>query len=202
MGLILLCAVLAACRQPGDEASAQDTARQDPLPACEWCGTTEAPKKLDWETRIAGPKEPGEPLVLSGTVYKADGATPAADVVLYLYHTNAQGIYPKRGDETGNGRRHGYLRAWLRTRADGRYRFTTIKPASYPNRREPAHIHAVVQPPGQPEDWIDSFIFADDPLVTAEVRARLRNKGGPGLVTLERDDKGVWRGQRKIVLEK
>jgi protocatechuate 3,4-dioxygenase beta subunit len=194
-----LVATLSLLCFPLDDLAGQD--RVEPLPACEWCGATEAPEELSWETRIAGPDEPGEPLVISGKVLEADGETPAPGVVVYLYHTNAAGVYAKRGDETGNGRRHGYLRAWLRSGPDGRYRFTTIRPAPYPNRTEPAHIHAVLLEPGKPEYWIDSFMFEGDPFITPEVRAPLRNRGGPGIVRLEKDENGTWRGHRDIVLE-
>ncbi len=172
-----------------------------PLPACEWCGTSEAPVELDWQTRIASEDEPGEPLVIQGRVLHADGVTPASDVVLYVYHTNAKGVYPRRGDESGNGRRHGYLRAWMRTDSEGRYRFETIRPAAYPGSTEPAHIHAVVQEPGQPETWIDSFVFDDDPLLTERERGRLENRGGSGILNLIREN-GFWRGQRDIILER
>jgi protocatechuate 3,4-dioxygenase beta subunit len=195
-------AVLAGCRQPSSDPAAQTVAPHDALPSCEWCGATEAPKELSWDTRIAASEEAGEPLVISGTVYTADGTRPASDVVLYLYHTNAEGVYPKRGDETGNGRRHGYLRAWLQSRDDGAYRFTTIKPATYPDRTEPAHIHIVVLEPGRPEYWIDSFMFEGDPLLTPEVRVRLQNRCGSGIVSLQRDDNGIWGGHRDITLER
>ena len=172
----------------------------EPLPACEWCGAGEAPAAPGWDVRIAAPEEPGEALVLSGTVFVADGRSPAPGVILYLYHTNAGGIYPKRGDETGNGRRHGYLRGWLRTDERGRYRFTTIRPGSYPGGTEPAHIHVVVKEPGKDETYLDDFNFEDDPLVTPAYRARLRRRGGSGTIALERDAAGRWFGRRDLVL--
>lgn len=170
------------------------------LPSCEWCGAREAPADLIWTMHIPPADEPGEPLTITGTVYQADGTTPAADVLLYAYHTNAEGVYPKRGDETGNAQRHGYLRGWLRTDAEGRYRITTIRPVSYPSRSEPAHIHLTVTPPGGEEDWIDVIVFADDRLVTRRYRASRDRKGGSGIVTLEHDAESGWHGVRDIVL--
>jgi protocatechuate 3,4-dioxygenase beta subunit len=196
MRLLPALALVAAvgCASPSDGAGAQ------PLPDCEWCGAAEAPEDLSWETRIAGPDEPGDPLVIEGVVYEADGVTPAPGVVLYLYHTNAAGVYPRRGDETGNGRRHGYLRSWLRTDEAGRYLFTTIRPGSYPGRTEPAHIHVTVQAPGHDEYYVDDFVFEGDPALTPAHRARLRGRGGSGIVTLTWDERGVWRGTRDLVL--
>ncbi len=181
-------------------ANAQRGSSSDPLPACEWCGAAEAPAQLNWEIKIAGPDEPGEPLVITGTVYKADGVTPAPDIVLYVYHTNKEGVYPKRGDETGNGRRHGYLRAWLRTGTRGEYRITTIRPAPYPGRKAPAHIHITITEPDKSEYWIDSILFEGDPFLTPDYRAGLKQKGGSGIIVLEKDAEGVWRGKRDILL--
>jgi protocatechuate 3,4-dioxygenase beta subunit len=144
--------------------------------------------------------EAGERLIIEGTVFLPDGVTPASGVLVYVYHTNASGTYPKRGDETGNGRRHGYLRGWLRTGVDGRYRIETVKPGSYPTRSEPAHVHMTLQPPGQAERYIDDVVFEDDPLLTAEHRARLQQRGGSGIVRLGRDSAGVSRVTRDIYL--
>jgi protocatechuate 3,4-dioxygenase, beta subunit len=163
---------------------------------CEWCGAAEAPKKLSAVARVAGPEEPGERMVISGTILRADGKTPAAGIVLYLYHTNVNGIYPTRGNETGNAQRHGYLRGWLRTDAQGRYRIESIRPGGYPGRRDPAHIHLVVQEPGQAEYWIDELIFADDPRTAA-----VRGRKGFAVVDLTRRA-GVWTGTRNLVLPK
>ena len=198
--VLALSAMLAITGHVGRAAAVE----QEPvvsLSDCEWCGAGEAPANASWECQIAGPDEEGEALVITGTIFHADGVKPASNVVLYVYHTNAQGIYPRRGDETGNARRHGYLRGWLRTGEDGRYRISTIKPASYPTGSEPAHIHAVVLEPGRPEYWIDSFLFEGDPLLTDRRRARLDGIGGDGVVALTRDAAGIWRGERDIMLK-
>ncbi len=172
------------------------------LPDCEWCGATEAPKELSWDIRIASIDEPGEPMIISGRAFKADRKTPAAGVIFYLYHTNAEGLYAKKGNESGNGVRHGYLRGWLRTDKAGRYRFTTIKPAPYPNRSEPSHVHITVLEPGKKEYWLDSFHFKGDPLITDRIRKRFRNMGGSGVIQLKKNKNGIWIGERIIILPK
>ena len=146
--------------------------------------------------------EAGEPLILTGTVFRADGEIPAPGVIVYAYHTNAEGVYPTRGDEKGWARRHGYLRGWVKTNSEGRYRFDTIRPSTYPNRREPAHIHMTIKEPDFPEYWIDAVVFADDPLVTAQYRKDQGERGGSGIVKLTRDAEGRWVGVRDIVLER
>lgn len=150
---------------------------------------------------IPDPGKLGEPMVLSGTVLEAVGKTPAAGVVVYAYHTNAEGVYPTRGDERGWDRRHGYLRGWVKTGANGEYRFDTIRPAPYPGRRAPAHVHLVVKEPDRREYWVDEVVFTDDPLVTGAYRAHQQNRGGSGIVTPERAAGGVWQVRRDIVLE-
>ncbi len=173
------------------------------LYACEGCEAIyEHPHdSLDWRVTIPPPGEPGEPLVLTGRVLQPGGETVAPGVVLYVYHTNAEGVYPRRGDEAGWARRHGYLRGWLKTDAAGRYEIQTIRPASYPSATEPAHIHLTVKEPDRQEYWIDSFHFAGDPLLTRAFQAGLDDRGGSGIIELTRDADGVWRGHRDIILE-
>ncbi|MEL6610898.1 MAG: intradiol ring-cleavage dioxygenase [Bacteroidota bacterium] len=175
-------------------------ASAQPLPACEWCGADEAPDDLTATDTIPTHSEPGERLRLSGLVTDAEGQ-PMADVLVYAYHTNASGYYPHRKGEAGNERRHGYLRGWVRTDADGRYTFHTIRPAPYRNHTEPAHIHLTVQPPSADEVWIDDVMFEGDPLLTDAYRARLEQRGGSGIVTLTREGDGPWLAVRDIVLD-
>lgn len=170
--------------------------------SCEWCGMADGPAESPWSIQIAADDEPGERMFMEGVVYEADGVTPAPGVRLYVYHTNVHGIYPTRGDETGNGRRHGYLRGWLTTDERGRYEFESIRPAAYqPEGGEPAHIHYTVQAPGGDEFWIDATWFADDPRLTPQRIARVRRPAGESnVIELVRDESGRWVGRRDIVL--
>jgi len=158
---------------------------------------------LTWEATIPPAGEPGERLVLSGRVFGPDGRTPAPNVVVYAYHTNAAGVYPPPANaSTEWARRHGYLRGWVVTNARGEYRFTTIRAGTYPSRADPAHIHMIVKEPGRQEYWIDEVVFTDDPLVDARYRARVENRGGSGIVTPARDARGAWQVRRDIILER
>jgi protocatechuate 3,4-dioxygenase beta subunit len=142
-----------------------------------------------------------KPLGINGVVYKADGKTPAPGVVLYLYHTDETGHYPKKGDEKGWAKRHGYIRGWLKTNEKGEYKFGTLRPGSYPDSPVPAHVHVTVKEPGINEYYIDEFLFADDPLLTAEKRDHLPNRGGSGIVKLI-DVGNMYKGERNIYLGK
>lgn len=175
---------------------------------CEWCGADDAPPNPPARIRIPPEGEAGEPLIVSGTVFKENGRTPAAGVTIYAYHTNAAGIYPKRTPNDGRPQwRHGYLRGWMRTGRDGRYEFRTIKPAAYPGRNEPAHIHLTISAVNHPE-YSGTIWFADDPLITPELRARdaaiepTRTMRPAAILTLVRDAGGVLRGTHDIRLER
>lgn len=118
-------------------------------------------------------------LKVTGKVYKSGGTEPACGVVLYIYHTNKDGVYPTKGDETGWGQRHGYLRGWIKTNEEGEYTFYTLKPGNYDG---PAHIHPIIFEPNGKYYWIDDYWFADDPLVTKEEIESLGGLGGGGNV--------------------
>nr|WP_240699385.1 hypothetical protein [Spirosoma sordidisoli] len=76
-----------------------------------------------------------KPLSINGTVYKADGKTPAPGVVLYVYHTDQTGRYVARQGARGWERRHGSLRGWMRTNEQGEYKFVTLPGSLPPCRR-------------------------------------------------------------------
>lgn len=140
-------------------------------------------------------------MVLTGRVVKPDGVTPAPGVVVYMYHTDATGVYRARSGDTGWARRHGQLRGWVVTNDSGTYRFETIRPAPYPGRSDPAHVHMTVKEPNRREYWIDEVVFTDDPLVTASYRKAQGARGGSGVVTPVRNS-DVWVVRRNIILER
>jgi protocatechuate 3,4-dioxygenase beta subunit len=174
--------------------------------SCEGCNAIyESPvpfKKLKPFIVLPGTTWNGKkPLGINGIVYKADGKTPAPDVVLYLYHADEAGHYPKKGNEKGWAKRHGYLRGWLRTNEKGEYKFGALRPGPHPGSTEPAQVHVIVKEPDIDAYYIDSFLFADDPLLTEDRRARLTNRGGSGVVELI-DVGNMFKGSRNIYLGK
>jgi len=94
------------------------------------------PANLSSTARIAPTSEPGDPLVVRGQLLNVDGS-PAANAVVFAYHTDRGGLYDKRE----NGPHSWRLRGWVRTDKDGRFTFETIRPGSYPNTNNPPHIH-------------------------------------------------------------
>ena len=192
---------LVACS--GGAPRAEPGVREE-LYACEGCEATLEvdAKNLSWSTRIGEVEEPGEPLVLTGTVFQSDGRTAAAGVMIYAHQTDATGMYPGGGPDLPGSARDGRLRAWVTTGEDGRYRFETIKPAPYPAMTMPAHIHLYVREPERRPYYIDDVVFAGEMLVDDAYRSRQELRGGSGIVTLERDPEGRWLARRNIVLER
>jgi protocatechuate 3,4-dioxygenase beta subunit len=126
---------------------------------------TRAPADAPSSAAVTAPDEPGEPLVVEGTVYGADGATPLAGASVYAYHTDAAGSYGPGGNRAPR------LRVYLRTDRAGRYRFATVKPAPYPGGGIPAHIHFHVAPPEGGEERVTEVVFEGEPWVTDRMRA-------------------------------
>lgn len=157
------------------------------------------PSQLEATTNLAPKGEAGEPLMITGMIYQPDGRTPAPNIILYVYHTDNNGLYSK-GKNQQHAIRHGHLRGWVKTNAQGQYEFKTIRPASYPNSHSPQHIHPIVYEPGNGYYWIDEYWFDDDPYLTARERTMAQNRGGSGIIKLSKDSAGVWRGKRDIVL--
>lgn len=159
---------------------------------------TVADKNAPARITIASQEEPGQRLVVAGRVLGQDGGTPLAGASVYVYHTDAKGYYTPGTNDNRNPR----LRGYLRTDAQGRYEFTTIKPGSYPNSRVPAHIHYVVAAAGYKERVFE-IVFEGDPFLDDRVRAEAYKEGsGFSLVKLEKDDRGGWRVTQDVMLRR
>ncbi len=168
-------------------------------------GLADMPATFHWEDTSPGWSQSEHKILLTGTIYKPDAKTPAPGVVLYYYHTNADGRYLHKPEEPRSmphnelGQTHGYLRGWVKTGEDGRYAIKTSRPGTYPTLDEPAHVHATIKEPGATEYYIDDFVFDDDPILTAERRLRMENRCGSGVLRLVKKD-GVHVGERDIIL--
>jgi protocatechuate 3,4-dioxygenase beta subunit len=144
--------------------------------------------------------EKNEPKIkLMGIVFEKDGRTPASNVILYIYQTDRDGIYPAKGNETGWGKRHGYIRGWVQTGETGKYEFLTFRPSAYPGGTEPEHIHITVKESNKNEYSIDEFVFDDDPALTQKERSELENRGGSGIAKPIFKD-GILTVHRDIIL--
>ncbi len=128
---------------------------------------------------LVPPGEPGEAIAISGTVRDEQG-NPVRGALVTIFQTDAAGLYAKsdaqrrRMDEP-NSRIFGFLR----TGADGKYEFRTVRPGGYPfplpNMQGdqawiPAHIHFLVSAAGFADFGCGhqncQIVFADDPRMT------------------------------------
>lgn len=170
------------------------TAWLNPLAQAPTMAEKGSPSKIT----IAAKEEPGERLIVSGQVFNSDGVTPLAAASVYVYHTDVKGYYTPGVSDNRNPR----LRGYLRTDAQGRYEFSTIKPGSYPNSRVPAHIHYVVTAEGY-NQRIFEIVFEGDPFLNERVRHESADEwSGFSLRRLEKDQQGVWRCTQNIKLRR
>jgi len=114
---------------------------------------------------------PGEPLAVTCTVRDAAGA-PVADAAVDVWQASPVGMYENQDDSQADMN----LRGTFRTDAEGRFWFTSVKPAGYPvpthgvvgrlleaQQRapyRPAHIHFLIHKPGF--RTLVSQVFVDD----------------------------------------
>jgi len=141
------------------------------------------PDKINSVDTSAGWTQKGQKLLITGTIFKIDGKTPAPNVILYYYHTDINGYYANKEGLDQRVVRHGYIRGWVKSDENGKYAIYTVRPAPYPNSDMPAHIHPAIKEPNlDKEYYIDEFVFDDDKLLMGEKRRAMENRGGSGIL--------------------
>ena len=103
------------------------------------------PKNISSVDTSVGWTEKGQKLLVTGKVYKIDGKTPAPNVIIYYWQTDNKGYYSPKNGMDEKAKRHGHIRGWVKTDENGNYSIYTIRPAPYPNRDIPAHIHTSIK---------------------------------------------------------
>ncbi len=157
---------------------------------------------LDFSSKIVLVKEgePGEKMVISGTVYLPDRKTPAKGAILAVWQTDANGLYYNKGKEGPEDNPR--IRGRVKTGADGKYEIHTIKPAPYPGNRIPSHIHVHVSAPDFPE-YGSEYLFEGDKYITSEDLRRSENKndGSTHIIKLTKENKGILSGKCDLILK-
>jgi protocatechuate 3,4-dioxygenase beta subunit len=193
--------LLLSCRSHAlagdDAASVLARLRKNAQPrGAEAMGAIDVPDDVSWKMAFPVNKDDGEPMVISGTVYQRDGKMPAPNTLIYFYHTDKYGIYGRDGQP-----KHGRFRGWMLSDTKGRYEFSSIRPASYPNSTQSQHVHMTITSAESREDWIDSILFEGDRLITSREREWSGKRGGFNpIVTLEKSKDGISRAIRDIQL--
>jgi protocatechuate 3,4-dioxygenase beta subunit len=170
-------AVLRWARRAHAQGNAYERAVSSALAA--FSGTTRS------SARIAPEDEPGVSLRIRGTLYEADGQTPAAGALVFAYHTDRHGLY-NATDATHSWR----LRGAVRTADDGTFEFQTIRPASYPHTTIPQHVHVELQTP-RGRYHAGEWRFEDDQRVGSDERAASARAGEFGWIRPVRVSGGV-----------
>lgn len=119
-----------------------------------------------WKTTIADKNVPGERIVIYGRVLDAQTKQPLKNINLFIFQADASGIYGK-----GENR----LEGEVISNENGMYEFETIKPGSYPDSKNPAHIHLVITGDNIKKTHAELW-FNDDPHLTEEKRKDIDNK--------------------------
>jgi protocatechuate 3,4-dioxygenase beta subunit len=141
-------------------------ARVDPVFLRQWNDAQkQRPSTVTSSSRIAPPSEPGTPFIIHGQVIDVEGK-PAPAIEIFAYHTDGTGVYAKAGASDP-----WRLKGWAITDAQGRFEFRTIRPAPYPGRAIPAHVHLslVTECCGRQSAEV---MFDDDPIATPAYRSR------------------------------
>jgi protocatechuate 3,4-dioxygenase beta subunit len=141
-------------------------------------------------------------LKITGTIYEADGITPAKDVVLYLYQHDENGEF--HVEETGNSKRLRH-RTWIKTDEDGKYTINTfmpgeaIIPLNYPRQYGPKQLYLVAKTNDSEDFNLPAFMFEDDDLLSKSCKKRLKRKGIDCILSPELKD-GVLIAEKNIIL--
>ena len=125
----------------------------------------------DNDLTVQGSSAPlGEKMILVGRLLDADGH-PIRDALIEIWQANASGRYRHVGDNHDaplDPNFHGIGRTL--TDGEGRYRFVTVKPGSYPwgNHRfawRPQHIHFSLLGNAPVQRLVTQMYFPGDPLL-------------------------------------
>ncbi len=146
-----------------------------------------------WKIIIAAENVKEERMVVTGNVYGEDGKTPVEGVTVYVYHTDANGIYGK-GDNLLNGT--------MITNSKGQYEYHTIKPGSYPEGGNPAHVHYKITGKGYSEQWFELRFNGDQHLSESDYKKEEGKGNFSQIQKLEKGKDGVLRCRMDIRLEK
>ena len=60
-------------------------------------GDCQGRQPTGWETQVAGDKEPGERMVVSGRVFDSKGVKALSGVTVFVFQTDAEGYYSDGG---------------------------------------------------------------------------------------------------------
>jgi catechol 1,2-dioxygenase len=160
-----------------------------------------------FQTKLAGPNEPGERLIVAGKVFSSDCRSRLPNTLIEIWQANQAGFYDT--DKPGNftERVDFHLRGMMLTDQQGSYEFETIMPGRYPvppnlpglekyaGLTRPAHIHFRVSE-SLHVPLTTQLYFKDDPNIAKDPWASRKPSMAIGL----KQDGKLLRGNFDIVL--
>ncbi|MDF1695216.1 MAG: T9SS type A sorting domain-containing protein [Saprospiraceae bacterium] len=155
---------------------------------------TDNPPMID-NTKLAGPNEPGQTMIISGRVLNLDCNEFIPDTVIDVWHANDAGQYDNQGYT---------LRGFTTTNEEGFYVFETIKPGKYLNGSSfrPSHIHFKITPPGFPT-LITQLYFDGDTSIDGDAAASIDSgtyDASNRIIELSENEDGILEGQFDITI--
>jgi catechol 1,2-dioxygenase len=147
-----------------------------------------APKRV----ALARPDEPGDRLVIRGTVYGPDCKKPLPGTLLDVWQADAEGRYHEGAED-------GYrLRGQLLTDTKGDYQFETIMPGRYllgeGDAFRPAHLHFTIASPRHQSLTTQLYFKGDPYLAPKDACGRGCNSDDPGrIIELVKEQSGAAR---------
>ena len=161
-----------------------------------------------FKAQLAGPDEPGQRLIIRGTVYAPDCSTPLPDTLIDIWQANAAGVYDTETPGNFTESVDFHLRGMLYTDENGHYEIETVMPGRYgvppglPGLEEyagltrPAHIHVKAMH-GMHVPVTTQLYFSGDPHIADDPWASRK----PSLAIDLEDDGDVQRGTFDFVLD-
>jgi catechol 1,2-dioxygenase len=160
-----------------------------------------------FRARLAGPDEPGDRLILTGTVFASDCRTPLPGTLIEMWQANHAGVYDteKPGNFTEATSFH--MRGMLYTDEKGQYEIETVIPGRYPippglpglekfaGQTRPAHIHFKIME-SLHVPVTTQLYFKGDPFIPDDVWA---SRNPSAAIELVQDDT-LRRGVYDVVL--